>query len=63
MIQKDRTLARKEVKLMRPVLIYLGLLLSFLVLVFGLVHIGEPYLFALLAVSVLLIGVGVLTNT
>lgn len=47
---------------MRPIFVYLGMLLAFLVLIFGLVHIGEPYLFALLAAAVLLIGVGVVTN-
>lgn len=41
---------------------YLGMLLAFLVIVFGLVHIAEAYLFVLLAVSVLLIGIGVVTN-
>jgi len=45
---------------MRPVLIYLGLFLAFLVLIFGFVHIADEYLFALLAASVLMIGVGVL---
>lgn len=47
---------------MRPVLIYLGLFLAFLVIVFGLIHVAEAYLFVLLAVSVLLIGIGILTN-
>lgn len=44
------------------VLAYLGLLLAFLVLVFGFVHIAEEYLFILLAVSVLLIGTSLVTG-
>lgn len=61
MIMKDRDVVRKETRRMR-VWTYLGMLLAFLVIVFGLVNIAGPYLFALLAVSVLLIGIGIVTN-
>lgn len=57
----DRHKVRKEVKPMR-IWTYLGMLLAFLVIVFGLVDIAGAYLFVLLAVSVLLIGIGVITN-
>lgn len=59
MIQRNEI--RKEDRPMR-VLAYLGLLLAFLVLVFGFVHIAEEYLFILLAVSVLLIGTSLVTG-
>jgi len=44
------------------VLAYLGLLLAFLVLVFGLVHIAEAYLFPMLAVAVLMIGASLVSG-
>lgn len=61
MIMKQRDEVRKERRLMR-VWTYLGMFLAFLVIVFGLVNIAGDYLFVLLAVSVLLLGIGTVTN-
>lgn len=40
----------------------LGILLAFLVFVFGIVHLGEAFLLPMLAVSVILLGIGTLTG-
>lgn len=44
---------------MRNVFLWLGIALSAIVILFSLIHIAEPYLLLMLAVSVLLIGIGV----
>lgn len=44
---------------MRNILIILGIALAGLVVLFSLIHIADPYILMMLAVSVLLIGIGV----
>lgn len=44
---------------MRNVFVWLGVALAALVILFSLIHIADPYLSMMLAVAVLLIGIGV----
>ena len=44
---------------MRNIFIWLGVALAALVILFSLIHIADQYLAMMLAVSVLLIGIGV----
>lgn len=44
---------------MRSAFIWLGVGLAALVILFSLIHIADPYLLMMLAVSVLFIGIGV----
>lgn len=44
---------------MRNVFVWLGVALAALVILFSLIHIADEYLQTMLAVSVLLIGIGV----
>lgn len=44
---------------MRSVFLWLGIILAALVVLFSLISIAGPYLLVMLAVSVLLIGIGV----
>lgn len=44
---------------MRNVFLWLGIALAALVVLFSLIHIADEYLLMMLAVSVLLIGIGV----
>lgn len=44
---------------MRNVFLWLGIALAALVILFSLIHIADEYLLMMLAVSVLLIGIGV----
>lgn len=44
---------------MRNALVWFGTILAGLVVLFSLIHQAEPYLLVMLAVAVLLIGIGV----
>ncbi len=44
---------------MRNVFVWLGIALAAIVILFSLIHIADPYLMMMLAVSVLLLGIGV----